>query len=125
MSPFTAWFQAEFSRFLQNFLSIVYTPFIKWLYNVEYQTGQKGASRSMHRLQRFFIGRNGADELARTNSVLACVLLILSMFIHGIASTILWVLALVFLLIAYYRMFSRDLVRQQEENHNGYHTCDK
>jgi len=70
----------------------------------------------MHRFQQFLIGRNGPDALAKANSILACLLLILSMFLHGIPGTVLWVLALVFLCVSYYRMFSRDLVHRQAEN---------
>ena len=70
----------------------------------------------MHRLQSFFAGRNGADSLSRTTCILACLLLILSMFFHGVVSTVLWALALAFLVISYFRMLSRNIWKRRAEN---------
>ena len=70
----------------------------------------------MHRLQSFLIGRNGPDALSKATSAAACLLLIVSMFLHGIVSNILWILALLFLVISYWRMLSRNISRRRQEN---------
>ena len=70
----------------------------------------------MNRIQSFLMGRNGPDALSKATSVLACVLLIISMFTHGVASNILWILALLALVVSYFRMFSRNLERRRQEN---------
>ena len=70
----------------------------------------------MNRLQSFLMGRNGPDALSKTTAFLACALLILSMVLHGMASNILWILALACLVVSYYRMFSRNLEKRRREN---------
>ena len=70
----------------------------------------------MNRLRSFLIGRNGPDQLSRAITALACVLLILSMLFHGVASSILWGLAFLFLIIGYWRIFSRNIERRRQEN---------
>ena len=70
----------------------------------------------MHRLQSFFAGRSGPDALSKATSALACLLLILSMFFRGLASNILWALAFVFLLLSYFRMFSKNIWKRRAEN---------
>ena len=70
----------------------------------------------MRRLQSFFAGRNGADALSKTTSIVAIILLLLSMVFHGIVSSILWALAFVFLFLTYFRMFSRNIWKRREEN---------
>ena len=70
----------------------------------------------MQRIQTFMIGRNGPDTLSRATSVLACLLLILSLPLRGIAGSILWLLAAVFLVFSYWRMLSKNTLRRQEEN---------
>lgn len=70
----------------------------------------------MHRLQSFFAGRNGSDALSKTTSIVACLLLILSMFFRGVVSSILWALAFLFLALSYFRMFSRNIWKRREEN---------
>ena len=49
-------------------------------------------------------------------SFAACLLLVIAMAVHGVASSILWLLALVCLLSSYFRIFSRNLPRRQAEN---------
>lgn len=68
------------------------------------------------RFSRIFEGRNGPDGLSMATSILACILLILNMFLGGVASNILWCLALILLLLSYFRMFSRNLPKRQLEN---------
>ncbi len=70
----------------------------------------------MHRRKPFLSGRNGSDALSIASSFTACLLLIISMFIGGLGSNILWVLALIFLVVSYFRIFSRNISRRQQEN---------
>lgn len=70
----------------------------------------------MQRRNGFFSGRNGSDALSLASSFAACLLLILSMFIDGLAGNLMWVLALICLLISYFRIFSKNVVRRQREN---------
>ncbi|MBR0162653.1 MAG: hypothetical protein IJQ02_15445 [Oscillospiraceae bacterium] len=61
-------------------------------------------------------GRNGHDELNRFLLVLDLLFLLLSAIFREGSGRIFWPLAVVFLIITYFRMFSRDLVRRGEEN---------
>ena len=45
------------------------------------------------RFAKWMMGRNGMDALNRLLSVLTLILLVVSMFVHGYASRILWSLA--------------------------------
>ena len=49
-------------------------------------------------------------------SAVACILLIISMIARGIFSSALWLLALIFLILSYFRIFSRSLERRRQEN---------
>lgn len=68
------------------------------------------------RLAKWMMGRNGMDALNRLLSVLTLILLIVSMFVHGYAARILWSLAVVGLIVIYFRMLSRNVYRRQQEN---------
>ncbi len=70
----------------------------------------------MERKQRFLFGRNGPDALSIALSLTACLILIVSMFLNSLASSILWFLALICLVMSYFRILSRNLVRRQLEN---------
>ena len=70
----------------------------------------------MNRLQSFLMGRNGPDALSKCTSILACLLLIISMFARGAVSNVLWILALLMLGVSYFRMFSRNIERRRMEN---------
>ena len=70
----------------------------------------------MHRFQSFMAGRYGPDSLSKATSVFACVLLIPSLFLGGMASNVLWLLALVCLALTYFRMFSRNIEKRRAEN---------
>ena len=62
---------------------------------------------------------DGQKRDGRTNrllSVLTLILLIVSMFVHGYAARILWSLAVVGLIVIYFRMLSRNVYRRQQEN---------
>ena len=64
------------------------------------------------RLAKWMMGRNGMDALNRLLSVLTLILLIVSMFVHGYAARILWSLAVVGLIVIYFRMLSRNVYRR-------------
>lgn len=70
----------------------------------------------MGRHGRFLSGRNGPDALSVAFSFLACILLIISIVTRGRASSILWILALIFLGCSYFRIFSKNIARRQTEN---------
>ena len=68
------------------------------------------------RLIRFMTGRNGADNLSRAVSVVVVVLLVVSLFIHGEAARVLWIIAVLGMVYVYFRMFSRNVYKRREEN---------
>ena len=68
------------------------------------------------RFAKWMMGRNGMDALNRLLSVLTLILLIVSMFVHGYAARILWSLAVLGLIVVYFRMLSRNVYRRQQEN---------
>ena len=70
----------------------------------------------MHRLSSFLAGRNGPDALSKATSFLACLLLIVSMFVPLLPGQVLLMLALVFLVVSYFRMLSRNLDARRREN---------
>ena len=66
---------------------------------------------------RFMAGRNGMDYLNRFLSVVVLVLLVLSMVIRNSRWTgSLSMLALGLMIYLYFRMFSRNIYRRQQEN---------
>lgn len=65
------------------------------------------------KLQRFMLGRYGNDYLNRFLLIAALVLVIISMFARsGWLTLFVWAL----LLVAWFRMLSRNTVRRQHEN---------
>lgn len=72
------------------------------------------------RMQRFFQGRNGSDELSRFLSWAGFALLLASFFTttvgSGLLSTILWALALAAIIGSAVRILSRNVPRRQKEN---------
>jgi hypothetical protein len=70
----------------------------------------------MYRRNGFFSGRNGPDSLSIATSFLACLLLIIAMFLDGPLGSVLWLLALVCLILSYFRILSRNLAKRQREN---------
>lgn len=70
----------------------------------------------MHRRRSFFSGRNGPDAVSVCTSFMACLLLIVSMFLPRTVGNALWFLALVLLASSYFRIFSRNISRRQQEN---------
>jgi DNA-directed RNA polymerase subunit RPC12/RpoP len=65
------------------------------------------------KLMQFMSGRHGLDELARFQSVLVLVLLILGMITRWNIFTL---LALALMVYMYFRVFSRNHARRYEEN---------
>lgn len=70
----------------------------------------------MRRKKPFLSRRNGPDALSMTASGSACILLIVAMFLKGTASSVLWLLALICLILCYFRIFSRNVARRRAEN---------
>lgn len=66
---------------------------------------------------RFMSGRNGMDAFNRFLSIVLLVMVLLSMFVRNtrIGAT-LGILALALLIYLYFRMFSRNIYRRQQEN---------
>ena len=67
----------------------------------------------MNGFRRFMNGRYGADQLSRFLSIVALVLLIINLFVHGF---ILLFIALALIVLNFFRMFSRDTYKRSEEN---------
>lgn len=65
------------------------------------------------RFQNFMYGRYGADQLTRFTSVVALILLVLTVFIK---IPLLNVIALALLVWCYFRMFSRNTSKRYVEN---------
>ena len=71
-------------------------------------------------LQRFLYGRNGSDELARSYSVAAVAGLVASLIVGAfrlqITAFILECIALIFIILSFLRIFSRNLEKRRREN---------
>lgn len=68
---------------------------------------------------KFMAGRYGGDEYGRFLSIIAIVLIVISVLISGLVgwlSSALWVIGFALILYCYYRMFSRDTARRSAEN---------
>ena len=65
------------------------------------------------RMARFWIGRNGPDRLYHFLVLLSLALMIVNFFV---GSWILYLLEIVFLSAAFFRLFSKNLYRRQREN---------
>jgi ribosomal protein L37AE/L43A len=72
------------------------------------------------KIQQFFIGRNGFDDLSRATSWLACGIVLVSWLfskvLGGVVSSVLWFLGLALIIYAYYRAFSKNVYKRTEEN---------
>ena len=69
--------------------------------------------------RNFMAGRYGSDNFGRFLCIIACLLLLVSIIIGGstIAGMILWGIAVVVLVYAYFRMFSRKVNKRFAENY--------
>ncbi len=65
------------------------------------------------KIQRFMMGRYGADELSKAQSVVVMILLVLSLF--GRLGILYW-LALALMIYSIWRMFSKNVSKRYEEN---------
>ena len=65
---------------------------------------------------RLLAGRYGMDGLSYFLLVVAVVLLILNIFVRGIAKSIVWLALLALLVYCYFRMFSRNIPARAREN---------
>ena len=67
----------------------------------------------MNWLRKFMLGRRGVDQLSMTLMGISIFLSILSIFVN---SQILYILYMVTIAIAIYRMFSKNLTKRYQEN---------
>lgn len=65
------------------------------------------------KLQRCMMGRYGFDELSKICLGLTVILMIVSMFAN---SPLLYILSLALLIYCYFRAFSRNIIKRQQEN---------
>ena len=68
------------------------------------------------RFVRFMAGRNGNDQLNAFLLGAAAALLIAGIFFGGVFQSLLRTLAFVLLILTYFRMFSKNVYKRQEEN---------
>ncbi len=68
------------------------------------------------KIARFMYGRRGTDEFCRFLLVVTLVFMVLSWVLGGILQSIAWLLALTSLVYCYYRAFSRNIYKRQQEN---------
>lgn len=69
-----------------------------------------------HRFQRFMYGRYGGDEFSRFLSAFSLIILIPSLFVKGVAHSVLLGLAIATIIFSYYRVFSKKTVDRRNEN---------
>ena len=72
-------------------------------------------NRMREGFQRFMIGRYGADQLTRFLIAIAFVFVVLNLFFRQktpVFSILVWVI----LILAYYRMFSKNIQKRYDEN---------
>lgn len=71
------------------------------------------------RFRRFMIGRSGNDQLNSFLLIAAAVLLLMSSlfrFLGGAVLSVIRTIAFAIVIVIYFRMFSRDIYKRQEEN---------
>lgn len=68
------------------------------------------------KFMQFMYGRNGVDLFSRFLTYAALALIVLNLLIRGVVGSILWYLALIILIYAYFRIFSKNLSKRREEN---------
>lgn len=65
------------------------------------------------KVQRFMLGRYGFDELSKMYLAVTIALMVISMFS---GSSLLYILALALMVYCYYRAFSKNISKRQQEN---------
>ncbi|MBQ5566754.1 MAG: hypothetical protein IIT35_02665, partial [Oscillospiraceae bacterium] len=74
-------------------------------------------SRFRDAMIRFMYGRNGVDQLVWATIIVEITLSLISAFVrNAVVYRVLHVISLVLLVLAIYRMLSRDLPRRRAEN---------
>ena len=71
------------------------------------------------RFRKFMIGRNGNDQLNSFLLIAAAVLLLVSplfRFLGGAVLSVIRTIAFALVIVIYFRMFSKDIYKRQEEN---------
>lgn len=70
-----------------------------------------------NKFMNFMAGRNGVDEFSRALSIVAIILLVISIFIpFNIARWIIWCVAMGVMIYSYFRIFSRNYSARRREN---------
>ena len=65
------------------------------------------------KVQRFMVGRYGFDELSKISLLLTIALMVVSMFARN---RVVYAVSLVLLVYSYWRAFSKNIARRQQEN---------
>lgn len=65
---------------------------------------------------QFMYGRNGVDLYSRFLTYVALVLIVLELLLRGAVGNVLWYLALIVLIYAYFRIFSKNIEKRRAEN---------
>lgn len=68
------------------------------------------------KIQQFFIGRNGFDDLSRFLNWVSIILIVLSIIFGGAGSVAFYTLALACIVYAYYRALSKKVYVRMAEN---------
>ncbi len=72
--------------------------------------------RFREKLAKFMYGRCGTDQLSRFLLILTLAFIVLSWFFGGVFQSLFWALGMASLVYCYYRMFSRNIYKRQQEN---------
>lgn len=68
------------------------------------------------RLQRFMYGRNGNDQFNNFLLIVVVVMLVINSFLPAGLKSLWWLLTLAVLGYMYFRMFSKNVYKRQDEN---------
>lgn len=68
------------------------------------------------KLAKFMYGRNGADDLSKLLSIVAVILLLISIYCGSAAKSIIFVISVAMIIYAYFRIFSRNISARRSEN---------
>ena len=78
---------------------------------------KKFLSKITSKLQSFFYGRNGLDDLAKLSLISAIVVLLISGFIPiGIVKTVFYLISWALLIYGYFRILSKNIYKRVQEN---------
>ncbi|NLW66072.1 MAG: hypothetical protein GXY26_07535 [Clostridiales bacterium] len=68
------------------------------------------------KLAKFMYGRNGSDELSKLLSIVAVILLIISMYCGTAVRSTLFLVAVSAIIYTYFRVFSKNTAARRREN---------